>query len=143
MYRGSRLAASFLLFLTGSAVTAIGFGVAPSAGGLAPILVTLIAVFGIAHFVALFGIAGGRAWGRTLAVTIAEAGGGLSIAAAFAALLGGGPFGASVDRATIVGLALWMTAMYALVGVSAGRIELAGWAHRSHWWPTPLLRVGA
>ena len=51
MYRGSRLAASFLLFLTGSAATAIGLGVAPAAVGGAWPLALLAIVFGIAHFV--------------------------------------------------------------------------------------------
>ena len=72
MYRGSRLAASFLLFLTGSAATAIAFGVAPAAVGGAWPLALLVIVFGIAHFVALFGIARGREWGRRLAITIAR-----------------------------------------------------------------------
>ena len=53
MYRGSRLAASFLLFLTGSAATAIALGVAPAAVGGAWPLALLVIVFGIAHFVAL------------------------------------------------------------------------------------------
>ena len=80
MYRGSRLAASFLLFLTGSAATAIALGVAPAAVGGAWPLALLVIVFGIAHFVALFGIARGREWGRQLAITIAEIGGGVSFA---------------------------------------------------------------
>ena len=141
MYRGSRLAASFLLFLTGSAATAIGFGVAPSAGGLAPILVTLIAVFGIAHFAALFGLARGREWGRQLAVTIAEIGGGVSFAGLVAIALGANPFGGSVGTGT--GLVAWTLAMYLLLGISAGRVRFQGWQRRSAWWPTPLLRVAA
>ena len=146
MYRGSRLAASFLLFLTGSAVTAIGFGVGPSAGGLAPILVTLIAVFGIAHFVALYGLARGREWGRQLAVTIAEIGGGLSFAGIVAIALGAHPFSSAAvaaAQANSIGLAAWSLAMYLLLGITAGRIRFDGWQRRSAWWPTPLLRVGA
>lgn len=146
MYRGSRLAASFLLFLTGSAVTAIGFGVAPSAGGVAPILVVLIATFGVAHFVALFGLARGREWGRELAVTIAEIGGGLSFAGIVAIALGAHPFTSAAvpaAQANGVGLAAWTLAMYLLLGITAGRIRFAGWQRRSAWWPTPLLRVGA
>jgi hypothetical protein len=143
MYRGSRLAASFFLLLTGGAATAFALGVLPAASGQSRVLVAAAVAFGLAHFVALFGLGRGRAWARTLTVTIAEAGGGLAIAAAFAVVLGGSTFGASTDRATVFGVALWTAAMYALVGISAGRIELAGWARRSHWWPTPLLRVGA
>jgi hypothetical protein len=148
MYRGSRLAASFLLFLTGSVATAIGFGVAPSGAGLAPLLLVLIAAFGIAHFVALFGIARGREWGRTLAVTIAEIGGGIAFAGLVAIALGANPFAnstlpAAQAHANGTGLVAWTLAMYLLLGVSAGRIRFEGWRRRSAWWPTPLLRVGA
>jgi hypothetical protein len=148
MYRGSRLAASFLLFLTGSAVTAVGFGVAPTAGGVAPILVALIATFGVAHFVALFGIVRAREWGRTLAVTIAEIGGGISFAGLVAIALGAHPFATSTmsaaqAQANGTGLVAWTLAMYLLLGISAGRIRFDGWRRRSAWWPTPLLRVGA
>jgi hypothetical protein len=141
MYRGSRLAATFLLLLTGAPAVAASLAVLPGVVGSGGpwILVPLALAFGIAHFVALAGVARGRAWGRTLAVSLAEAGGGLSIAAAFAVLLGAGD-GA---RATLFGLAVWTTAMYALLGISAGRIRLTGWARRSAWWPNPLLRVGA
>jgi hypothetical protein len=146
MYRGSRLAASFLLFLTGSAATAIGFGVAPSAVGGAWPLAALAVVFGIAHFVALFGIARAREWGRTLAVTIAEIGGGVSFAALVAIALGANPFaGSSIPGALAngTGLVAWTLAMYLLLGISAGRIRFEGWQRRSAWWPTPLLRVAA
>lgn len=142
MYRGSRLAATFLLLLTGAAAAAISLAVLPGVVGVggAWVLVPLALAFAIAHFAALLGLARGRAWGRTLAVSVAEAGGGLSIAAAFAVLLGPVDGGA---RTTLFGLALWATAVYALLGVSAGRIRLTGWARRSAWWPNPLLRVGA
>jgi hypothetical protein len=148
MYRGSRLAASFLLFLTGSAVTAIGFGVAPGAVGGAWILTALVASFGIAHFVALFGIARAREWGRTLAVTIAEIGGGISFAGLVAIALGANPFAnstlpAAQAHANGTGLVAWMLAMYLLLGISAGRIRFEGWQRRSAWWPTPLLVAGA
>jgi hypothetical protein len=151
MYRGSRLAASFLLFLTGSAVMAFGLGVLPGAigPGGAWILVPIVVAAGIAHFVALAGVARGRAWGRELAVTIAEVGGGVAIAALFAVLLGADPFSATSSlpattaRANGIGLLVWMTAIYTLVGLSAGRIRFVGWRRRSAWWPAPLLRVGA
>ena len=146
MYRGSRLAASFLLFLTGSAATAIGFGVAPSAVGSAWALAALVVVFGIAHFVALFGIARAREWGRTTAVTIAEIGGGVSFAALIAISMGANPFAGSSLTAEQVqangtGLVAWSLAMYLLLGISAGRVRFAGWSRRSAWWPTPLLRI--
>ena len=51
MYRGSRLAASFLLVLTGSAATAIGFGVVPGlVGPNAWPLAFLAIAFGILAF---------------------------------------------------------------------------------------------
>jgi hypothetical protein len=146
MYRGSRLAATFLLLLTGAPMAAIALGVLPGAigSGGAWVVVPLAVAFAVVHFVALAGVARGRAWGRTLAVSIAEAGGGLSIAAVFAVVLGAGLFGAADGaRASVAGLAAWMAAMYALLGISAGRIRLSGWSRRSHWWPTPLLRVAA
>ena len=145
MYRGSRLAASFLLLLTGSAVTALGLAVLPGAiGSGGPwILVPVVITFGIAHFVALVGIARGREWARQLALTIAEAGGGLAIAALFAMLLGANPLPGSTARADGVGLVAWQLGLYVLVALSAGRIQFAGWRRRSAWWPTPLLRIGA
>jgi hypothetical protein len=148
MYRGSRLAASFLLFLTGTAATAIGFGVAPSAVGSAWPLAWLAVAFGIAHFVTLVGIARARGWGRALAVTIAEVGGGISFAALVAIALGANPFaGGSLPPQQAVangtGLVAWSLAMYLLLGISAGRVRFAGWRRRSAWWPTPLLRVAS
>ena len=149
MYRGSRLAASFLLFLTGSAATAIGLGVVPGlVGSAAWPLAALAVTFGILHFVALFGIARAREWGRTLAVTIAEIGGGVSFAALFAIALGANPCAGSAlpsqqAVANGTGLVAWSLAMYLLLGISAGRIRFEGWSRRSVGWPTPLLRVGA
>ena len=148
MYRGSRLAASFILVLTGSAATAIGFGAMPAVvGPNGWPLVFVAIVFGIAHFVALFGLARAREWGRTLAVTVAELGGGISFATLFAIALGANPFAASPlgsqALANGTGLVVWSLAMYLLLGVTAGRIRFEGWSRRSAWWPTPLLRVGA
>jgi hypothetical protein len=145
MYRGSRLAASFLLFLTGTAATAIGLAVVPSLVEAWPIAALAVA-FGIAHFVALFGIARGREWGRTLGVTIAEAAGGISFAALIAIAMGANPFaGSSLPPqqalANGTGLVAWSLAMYVLLGISAGRVRFAGWQRRSAWWPTPLLRA--
>jgi hypothetical protein len=145
MYRGSRLLASFFLLLTGASMLAIGLGVLPGliGPGSGWVLVALTVAFAVVHFVALVGMARGRSWGRTLAVGIAEFGGGLAIAAVFALALGANLFGTADGRATVFGLAAWTTAMYALLGIMAGRIRFTGWARRSQWWPTPLLRVGA
>ena len=83
------------------------------------------------------GIARARTWGPELTVSIAEAGGGIAVAGLFAILLGANPFSVGA------GLLAWNVAMYALLGLSAGRITFAGWRRRSNWWPSPLLRVGA
>jgi hypothetical protein len=111
MYRGSRLAASFLLVLTGSAVLSVGLFILPSAvgRGAAWWIVPLGVAAGILHFAALVGISRGRDWGRTLAVLIAEFG-------------GAHPFGAS--SATGVGLLAWSLGVYALLGIAAGRIPV-------------------
>jgi hypothetical protein len=145
MYRGSRLAATFLLFLTGTSVSVLAVAVVPGAiGADGPwLLIPVVVAFAIAHFVALAGIARGRTWGRDLAVGIAEAGGGFAIAALFAMLLGADPFSGTSSppdaRANGAGLLVWTVAIYALLGLSAGRIRFAGWSRRSTWWPEPLL----
>jgi hypothetical protein len=148
MYRGSRLAASFLLLLTGSAVLAVGLGVLPGQLGAGPwILVPVVVAAGVLHFVALVGMIRGRGWARDLSVSLAETGGGIGIAALVAMLLGANPFAGSplpgdAARADGLGLVVWMIGLYGLLGLSAGRIRFAGWSRRSAWWPAPLLRVG-
>ena len=124
MYRGSRLAASFFLVLTGFAVLAIALFTLPAAVGHGGAwwIVPLGIVAGILHFTALVGIARGRDWGRTLAVLIAEFGGGIAILGAIALLTGAHPFGASA--ATGVGLLAWSLGVYALLGIAAGRIPV-------------------
>ncbi len=100
MYRGSRLAASFLLVLTGLAALATALFVVPAAvgagggGWLTPVVLFLA----ILHFAALVGIYRGRDWGRNLAVFVAELGGGIAILGAISLLTGARPFGA--DSAT-------------------------------------------
>jgi len=63
-----------------------------------------------------------------------------------ALVLGPNPFAPAgspaSDRATTAGLVVWMTGLYALLGVAAGRIRFEGWTRASAWWPAPLLRVG-
>jgi hypothetical protein len=124
MFRGSRLAASFLLVLTGLAAIATALFVAPSAvaRGVAWPIVPVGLVAAVLHFVALGGVARGRDWGRNLAVLIAETGGGLAILGAIAVLTGGHPFGN--DAATGIGLLAWSAAMYALLGIAAGRVPV-------------------
>jgi hypothetical protein len=124
MYRGSRLAASFLLVLTGFAVLAIALFTLPAAvdRGTAWWIVPLGIAAGIAHFVALVGIYRGRDWARSLAVFIAEMGGGIAILGVVALLTGARPFGA--DSQTGAGLLLWALGIYALLGIAAGRIPV-------------------
>ncbi len=124
MFRGSRLAASFLLVLTGLTALATALFVVPAAVGagggrwLTPVVLFLA----ILHFVALVGIYRGRDWGRNLAVFVAELGGGIAILGAISLLTGAHPFGA--DSATGLGLIAWSAGVYALLGIAAGRIPV-------------------
>src|SRR4051794_13946409 len=95
MYRGSRLAASFLLVLTGLGATAVALIVVPPAvsRGVAWWLVPAAVAGAVLHFVALAGIARRRDWGRNLAVFVAEIGGGLAFVGAIAIVVGARPFG--------------------------------------------------
>lgn len=124
MYRGSRLAASFLLVLTGLASTAIALFVAPPALGAtgARALIPAAIVFAILHFAALVGVYRGGDWGRNLAVFVAEMGGGLAILAVVAIAVGARPFGG--DTPAGLGFVAWSGAVYALLGVAAGRIPV-------------------
>ena len=124
MYRGSRLAASFLLALTGLAVSAIALFVVPPAfgAGAGRWLIPLAIAFAIGHWVALAGVARGRDWGRNLAVFVSELGGGLAILGAVALLTGARPFGP--DAAAGPGLVAWAGAVYALLGIAAGRVPV-------------------
>ncbi len=141
MYRGTRLAATFLLFLTGSAVAALSLGVVPDAIGSsgAWVVIPVAIAYAVAHFAALVGIARGRSWGRSLGMSIAESGGGLAFASIAALLLGADAFSAA-DVRTALGFGAWMLGMYTLLGIAVGRMRLTGWSRLSTWWPTPLLR---
>ncbi|HEY7968568.1 MAG TPA: hypothetical protein VID95_01155 [Candidatus Limnocylindrales bacterium] len=124
MYRGSRLAASFLLVLTGLTATAVGLLVLPpivGAGG-SRWLTPMVLAFAVLHFAALVGIYRGRDWGRNLAVFVAELGGGVAILGAISLLTGAHPFGA--DSANGLGLIAWSAGVYALLGIAAGRIPV-------------------
>ncbi len=124
MYRGSRLAASFLLVLTGFATSAIALFVVPAAfdAGAGRWLIPVAIVFAVGHWAALVGVARGRDWGRNLAVFVAELGGGLAILGAVALLTGARPFG--TDAAAGPGLVAWSVAVYALLGIAAGRVPV-------------------
>ena len=124
MYRGSRLAACFLLVPTGLGATAVALFVLPPAvvDGGGRWLVPLAIVFAILHGAALVGLARGRDWGRNLAVFVAELGGGLTILGAVALVTGARPFGA--DSATGAGFLAWGAGVYAVLGIAAGRVPV-------------------
>ena len=124
MYRGSRLAASLLLVLTGFAATAAALFVVPSTvtGPSGGALGGAAIVFAIGHWAALVGVYRARDWGRNLAVFVAELGGGLAILGAVALLTGARPFGP--DAAAGPGLVAWTAAIYALLGIAAGRVPV-------------------
>lgn len=124
MYRGSRLAASFLLVLTGFAASAVAIFVVPSAVAEtgARLAIPVAIAFAILHFAALVGVFRGRDWGRNLAVFVAEIGGGLAILAVIATVVGARPFGN--DAVSGLGFVAWSAAVYALLGVAAGRVPV-------------------
>jgi hypothetical protein len=124
MYRGSRLAASFLLILTGFAATAAALFVLPPAVGESGgrWLIPVGVAFAVGHWAALVGVYQARDWGRNLAVFVAELGGGLAILGAVALLVGARPFGA--DSAAGPGLVAWGAAVYTLLGIAAGRVPV-------------------
>jgi hypothetical protein len=124
MYRGSRLAAAFLLVLTGLASGATALFVVPRGvdHGLAWPVVPLAILGAVLHFVALVGLARGRDWGRNLAVFIAELGGGIAVLGAVTILTGARPFGG--DTGSGLGLIVWTAGVYALLGIAAGRVPV-------------------
>jgi hypothetical protein len=125
MYRGSRLAASFLLVLTGSAAAAVALFVVPGAvGGTGARWLTVVAIaFAILHLTALVGVARGRDWGRNSAVFVAEMGGGLAVLAGVALVVGARPLGA-MSVASGLAFVAWTAAVYALLGIAAGRVPV-------------------
>jgi peptidoglycan/LPS O-acetylase OafA/YrhL len=125
MYRGSRLAASFLLVLTGLAATAFALFVAPPAlaDRAGRWLIPVAGLFAVGHFAALVGVARGRDWGRTLAVFVAELGGGLAILGGIALVTGARPFGGD---AAGPGVVVFAASVYALLGIAAGRVPVVG-----------------
>jgi peptidoglycan/LPS O-acetylase OafA/YrhL len=124
MYRGSRLAASFLLVLTGFAASAAALFVIPGAvgDGAGRWWIPVAILFAIGHWAALVGVARNRDWGRNLAVFVAELGGGLAVVAGVAILTGARPFGP--DAAAGPGLVAWTAAVYAVLGIAAGRVPV-------------------
>lgn len=124
MYRGSRLAASFLLVLTAFAASAVALFVVPPAlaDGAGRWGLPVAIAFALGHWAALVGVARGRDWGRNLGVFVAEIGGGLAILGGVALLVGARPLGP--DVATAVGLVAWSAGIYGLLGIAAGRVPV-------------------
>ena len=126
MYRGSRLAASFLLVLTGLAASAVALLVIPPAlgDGNGRWAIPVAILFAVGHWAALVGVARGRDWGRNLAVFVAELACGIAILGGVGLLVGARPLGP--DVATSAGLVAWSAAIYALLGITAGRVPVVG-----------------
>jgi hypothetical protein len=120
MFRGSRLAANFLLFLNGTAVLAIALLVAP--GRAAPVVVGLLVAFGIAHVVAIVGVSRARAWGGSLALLIAQIGAGLAFVGIVAVVIGVPVLEPGALAADLPGLLAWMAALYLLLGLAVARV---------------------
>jgi hypothetical protein len=122
--RGTRGFAALVVGLAGSVVTTVGMAVVPGAAldRLAVAwLVPLAIGFGIAHFVAAYGLLAGRRWSAGLTGYLAAIGIGVAVYGLLATLTGLDPFSATsalpADRARADGLGLlvWMIGMW-LVG---------------------------
>jgi hypothetical protein len=121
--RGSRGFAAFLTGLAGFVVLGIGAVVLPSTA-LDTIalswLIPLTVAFGIAHFVAAFGLIRRAAWSGSLTGYLAAVGIGIAAFGLLLTLTGADPFGATSklpsDRAWAEGLGLliWMIGLWVL-----------------------------
>lgn len=121
--RGSRGFAVFLTGLAGFVVLGIGAVVLPTTTlERVPMawLVPASIVFGLAHFVAAFGLIKRRAWSATLVGYLAAIGVGVAAYGLLVTLTGLDPFGATSSlpgdqaRAEGLGLLLWMIGLWAL-----------------------------
>ena len=116
--RGTRGFAAFVVGLAGFVVLAVGAVVLPNTelGSLAlSWLVPLTVAFGIAHFVAAYGLIRRRAWSADLTGYLAAIGFGVVAYLSLVVMTGLDPFGATsslpAERASAegVGLLVWMT----------------------------------
>ena len=119
--RGTRGFAAFVVSLAGFVVLGVGAVVLPTTalGSLAlSWLVPLTVAFGIAHFVAAYGLIRRRSWSAALTGYLAAIGLGVAIYGLMLALTGADPFGATSslpsDRAWAqgVGLLVWMIGLW-------------------------------
>jgi len=119
--RGTRGFAAFLVGLAGFVVLGVGAAVLPNSG-LDSIalswLVPLTVAFGLAHFVAVYGLIRRRSWTADLVGYLAAIGLGITAYGLLLSLTGLDPFGATSslpsDRASVegVGLLIWMTGLW-------------------------------
>jgi hypothetical protein len=128
--RGTRGFAAFVVALAGSVVLAVGLAVLPEAelDRLAlSWLIPLAVGFGVAHFVAVYGLLAGRWWSSSLTGYLAAIGVGVAAYGLLATLTGLDPFGATSAlpgdeaRADGLGLLAWMIGMWLVAARFAWR----------------------
>jgi hypothetical protein len=119
--RGTRGFAAFVVTLAGLVVLGVGAVVLPNTAlGSFELtwLVPLAIAFGLAHFVAAYGLVRRRAWSAALTGYLAAIGLGVVAYGLLLTLTGLDPFAATSslpsDRATVegVGLLIWMTGLW-------------------------------
>lgn len=121
--RGTRGFAAFVVGLAGFVVLGVGAVVLPNTSfdRLAMSwLIPLSVAFGIAHFVATFGLIRRRSWAASLTGYLAAIGIGVAAYGLLVTLTGLDPFGATSSlpgdqaRAEGIGLLLWMMGLWVL-----------------------------
>ncbi len=121
--RGTRGFAAFVIGLAGFVVLGIGGVVLPNSSidrlAMSWLIPSTI-VFGIAHFIAAFGLIRGRTWSGSLTGYLAAVGSGVAAYGLLVTLTGLDPFGATSSlpgdqaRAEGIGLLLWMIGLWGL-----------------------------
>jgi hypothetical protein len=128
--RGTRGFAAFVIGLAGFVVLGIGVVVLPNTpfDRLAMSwLIPLSVGFGIAHFVAAFGLIRPRSWAASLTGYLAAIGIGVAAYGLLVTLTGLDPFGATSSlpgdqaRADGIGLLLWMIGLWTIAARFANR----------------------
>lgn len=128
--RGTRGRAAFVIGLAGFVVLGVGAVVLPNKpfDRLAMTwLIPLTVAFGIAHFVAAYGLIRRRSWSVNLTGYLAAIGNGVAAYGLLVSLIGLDPFGATSSlpgdqvRAEALGLLLWMIGLWVVAVRSALR----------------------
>jgi hypothetical protein len=121
--RGTRGFAAFVIGLAGFVVLGVGALVLPSTDldrVALSWLIPLTVAFGLAHFVAVYGLLARRDWSASLTGYLAAIGIGIAAYGLLVTLTGLDPFGATSSlpgdqaRAQGVGLLLWMAGLWAV-----------------------------